>query len=158
MTREVIYISKEQFLKIKEELDYLKNIAIREVAEKIKSAIELGDLSENSEYETALNEKERVERKIFELTKVLKNCKIIKTKKTRKRKVILPGAKFEVINKITNERFIFTLVGYGESDYKSMKISTQSPLGKAFLNKKENDLVEIKTPRATYLYQIKKIF
>jgi len=152
----VTYISKEQYDKLKEELKYLETKARKEIAERIKNAIEMGDISENAEYDIAITEKENLERKIAEIKHVLNTAKIIRDLKTHDR--ILPGKKFDVIEKGTNNKNTFTLVGYGESNPSEGKISTDSPLGKAFLNKKVNDEVIVKVPKGEIIYIIKKIY
>jgi len=152
----VTYISKEQYDKLKEELKYLETKVRKEIAERIKNAVEMGDISENAEYDIAMAEKENLERKIAEIRHVLNTAKIIRDLKTQNR--ILPGKKFDVIEKGTNKKYTFTLVGYGESNPSEGKISTDSPLGKAFLNKKVNDEVIVKVPKGEIIYVIKKIY
>lgn len=152
----VIYISKEQYEKLKEELKFLETVKRREVAERLKNAIELGDISENAEYDIAVNEKEELERKILELRNVLNNAKIVNSKKNFEK--IFPGSKFDVVEKKTNKKYTFTLVGFGESNFREGKISTESPLGKSFLNKKVGDIVEVQTPNGKIIYEIKKIY
>ena len=152
----VTYISKEQYDKLKEELKYLETKVRKEIAERIKNAVEMGDISENAEYDIAVAEKENLERKIAEIRHVLNTAKIIRDLKTQNR--ILPGKKFDVIEKGTNKKYTFTLVGYGESNPSEGKISTDSPLGKAFLNKKVNDEVIVKVPKGEIIYVIKKIY
>ena len=151
-----IYISKEQYEKLKQELEYLKTVEREKIAERLKNAIELGDISENAEYDIAMNEKEKLERKIVEIENVLKTAKIIRESKHTNR--ILPGKKFEVIEKKTNKKYTFNLVGFGESNPLEGKISTESPLGQAFLNKKIGDEVTVKTPKGDTVYVIKKIY
>jgi len=152
----VVYISKEQYEKLKEELRYLETEKRKEIADRLKNAIELGDISENAEYDLALQEKENLERRIAEIKNVLSKAKIIKqdTKGDR----ILPGKKFDVVETKTNKNYTFTLVGFGESNPWEGKISTESPLGKAFLNKKLGDIVEVQTPNGKVVYKIKKIY
>jgi len=152
----VVYISKEQYEKLKEELQYLETEKRKEIADRLKNAIELGDLSENAEYDLALQEKENLERRIAEIKNVLSKAKIIKpdTKSDR----ILPGKKFDVVETTNNKNYTFTLVGFGESNPREGKISTESPLGKAFLNKKLGDIVEVQTPNGKVTYKIKKIY
>jgi transcription elongation factor GreA len=152
----VTYISKEQYEKLKRELEYLKTIGRKQIAERLKSAIEMGDISENAEYDIAMAEKENLERKIAELENVLRTAKIIRGSKTTER--ILPGKKFDAIEKGTNKKYTFTLVGFGESNPAERKISTDSPLGKAFLNKRIGNEVIVQTPKGKIVYVIKKIY
>jgi transcription elongation factor GreA len=150
------YISKQQYEKLKEELEYLENIKRKEIAEKLKNAIELGDISENAEYDLALQEKENLERRIIELRNVLSKAKIIR-QETKSDK-IFPGKKFDVVETKTNKKYTFLLVGFGESNPSEGKISTESPLGKAFINKRVDDIVEVQTPNGKFTYKIKKIY
>jgi transcription elongation factor GreA len=150
------YISKQQYEKLKEELEYLENIKRKEIAEKLKNAIELGDISENAEYDLALQEKENLERRIIELRNVLSKAKIIR-QETKSDK-IFPGKKFDVVETKTNKKYTFLLVGFGESSPSEGKISTESPLGKAFINKRVDDIVEVQTPNGKFTYKIKKIY
>ena len=91
----VTYISKEQYEKLKQELEYLKTQGRKQIAERLKNAVEMGDISENAEYDIAMAEKENLERKIAELENVLRTAKIIRSSKITSR--ILPGKKFDVI-------------------------------------------------------------
>ena len=152
----ITYISKEQYEKLKQELEYLKTVERRKIAERLKNAFELGDITENAEYDIAMAEKEKLERKIAEIENVLRTAKIIRNVKRSDR--ILPGSKFEVIEKGSNKKYTFTLVGFGESNPLEGKISTESPLGQAFLNKKIGQEVLVKTPKGNTIYVIKKIY
>jgi transcription elongation factor GreA len=152
-----ILLSKEQLEKLKKELEHLINEEKPKIAERIKNAVGYGDLSENSEYDEALNAKERLEKKIYELQRIISEAKIIKNNDQVSNKII-PGKKFEVIDLNSKRKFIFMLVGFGEADPKNKKISTESPLGKAFLNKKKGDIVKVKTPQGENSYKISKIF
>jgi transcription elongation factor GreA len=152
----VTYISKEQYEKLKKELEYLKTEGRKEIAERLKNAIEMGDISENAEYDTAIAAKEDLERKIAEFENILKTAKIIRDSKTNDR--IIPGKKFDVIDKKTNKKYTFTLVGFGESNPSEGKITTDSPLGTAFLNKKLGDEVIVNAPKGKIVYLIKKIY
>lgn len=152
-----ILLSKEQLEKLKKELEYLINEEKPRVTERLKNAASYGDLSENSEYDEALNAKERLERKIYELQKIINEAKIIKNNNQTTNKII-PGKKFEVIDLNSKKKFTFMLVGFGEADPKDKKISTESPLGKAFLNRKKGDIVKVKTPQGETSYKINKIF
>jgi transcription elongation factor GreA len=150
-----IYISKEQYEKLKKELENLKTVERKKIAERIKTAIEFGDISENAEYDIAMSEKENLERKIIELENILKTAKIIRNVKNSDR--ILPGITFEAVEKNNNKKYTFTLVGFGESDPLNGKISTDSPVGRAFLNKKVGEVVKVQTPKGEVTYVIKKI-
>lgn len=150
-----IYISKEQYQKLKEELERLKTEERKKIAERLKIAISYGDISENAEYDEATKAKEILEKRIYELENILKSAKIIKNITSADK--IIPGTKFEVLDKTNNKKYIFTLVGFGEANPLEGKISTDSLLGKKFLNKKIGDIIEVETPKGKVVYQIKKI-
>lgn len=121
-----------------------------DVAESIRSARELGDLAENSEYQTARAEQERNENRISELNNILQNVDIIEKPKNGNKvqlgsKVTLKGAK---------AKKQFQVVGTVEADPLEGKISDESPIGKALIGKKVGDSVEIKTPVETTVYEL----
>jgi transcription elongation factor GreA len=133
---------------LKSELDVL--IAKRAgIAEAIKTARELGDLSENAEYQSARAEQERNESRIAEIENILQNVEIIK-QPSGAVKVQL-GSKVKVKNGSTKE---FQVVGTVEADPLNGKISDESPIGKALLGKKVGEEVEITTPAETTTYTI----
>ena len=124
-----------------------------EITERIKSARELGDLSENAEYASARAVQERNENRIKDIDHILKNVELIKAPKNGKQvglgsKVVLSGG-----NKVKN----FQIVGTVEADPMNGKISDESPIGKALIGKKVGEQVEIKTPAETSLYKIDSI-
>lgn len=151
-----ILLSKQQLEKLKKELEYLISEEKPKIAERLKNAASYGDLSENSEYDEALIAKERLERKIFELQKIISEAKIIKDSNQSDNKV-LPGRKFEVIEINSKKKYIFTLVGFGEADVRNKKISTESPLGKAFINRKVGEIVTVRTPQGEQVYKINRL-
>lgn len=119
------------------------------IAESIRSARELGDLSENAEYQSAKAEQERNESRVSEVEKILVNVEIIK--KPRGAKVQL-GSRVKLKgNGKTKE---FQVVGTVEADPLSGKISDESPIGRALIDQKVGDQVEIKTPVETATYKI----
>jgi transcription elongation factor GreA len=149
-------ISKEVYEKLKKELERLKKIERREIADKIKQAKEFGDLSENSEYQSALEEQKKLERKIFELETLLKNAKIIKNKPVSKDKISI-GSEVEIIN-LDNQKVIkLKIVGFGESDPLEGKISSESPIAKALLGRKKGEIVEVVVGHKKSQYKIKSI-
>ncbi|MER3407124.1 MAG: transcription elongation factor GreA [Patescibacteria group bacterium] len=149
------YLTKENYEKIKKELEELKEVKLKEAREMVKRALEFGDISENSEYDAAISHKANIEERIRELENILENAVIINTKS--KDSVILPGVKFEAVNLETKKKYVFTLVTYGEADPINFKISTESPLGKAFLRKRLGDVVETEVNGKIVKYKIAKI-
>jgi len=148
------YLTAERLDELKKELEELKTTARIEVAKRLKRAKELGDLSENSEYVEAREEQNQIERRIFELEQMVKNAVIIK-KPENGRETIQIGSTIEVHKDGTVKKF--TIVGSNEARPEAGLISNESPLGKAFLGKKEGDVVKIKVPIGEVTYKIIKI-
>lgn len=121
-----------------------------ETAEAIKVARELGDLSENAEYQSARQEQERNDSRVDEIEHILANVEVIKSK--GKKQVGL-GSKVTLTNAKGRE-MVLQVVGTIEADPLAQKISDESPIGKALLGKKEGENVEIKTPAETIVYKI----
>ena len=121
-----------------------------EIADAIKSARELGDLTENAEYQSALVEKDRNEARIAELENILQNVEIIK--KPRGARQVQIGSIVKLKNDGKTKQF--QVVGTVEADPSSGKISDESPIGRALLGKKEGDKVEISTATETITYKI----
>lgn len=144
------HLTKEGVEELKTELEEM--IAQRgPIAERIKTAREFGDLSENAEYTAARQEQERVESRIAEIEHILQNGEIIKKPKG--------DHKVQLGSKVTlkdggNKTKEFQVVGTVEADPLNGKISDESPIGKALLNQKVGDAVEIATPAETATYKI----
>jgi transcription elongation factor GreA len=125
-----------------------------EIAESIKSARELGDLAENAEYQSARQDQEKNEARIAELQHILQNVQVITVPKSDGKVVLGSKVKLESKNGKTKE---FQVVGTVEADPLNGKISDESPIGKALLDKKRGEEVEIKTPAETSIYKIVEI-
>ena len=123
------------------------------VAEKIKTAREFGDLSENAEYQTARQEQEKLETRISEVEHILQNVEIIK--KPRGDNKVQLGSNVKLKSDTMSKEF--QVVGTVEADPLSGKISDESPIGQALLGKKLGEAVEIKTPSETTTYKIVEI-
>ena len=147
------YLTKERSEELKKELALFLDQKRREVAERLKQAKEFGDLSENSEYSEARDEQSWVESRIFELQDILKKAVIIKNNGVGGQVVI--GS--TVVIKKGDKQFRYSIVGSNEAKPEDGKISNESPLGRAFLDKKVGDSVEVLTPGGKNLYQIMKI-
>jgi len=146
-------ITKEGYDKLKEELDQLINIKRKEIADRIEKAKELGDLSENAEYSEAKDAQAFNEGRIAEITATLKNSTVVKTSRS-KTKVSL-GSKITI--KTGNKQKQYTIVSFNEADPLEGKISNESPLGLAFLNKKQGEIVIVNTPKGEVKYRILEI-
>lgn len=144
-------------LKEKEErLDYLKNVKLLEVAEKIKEARGFGDLSENAEYDAAKKEQAEVAEEIAKIEAMLKNVEIVDEDDISTTKVSV-GSKVKVLDCETNEELNVQIVGSQEVDPITMKISNESPLGSALLGHEENDEVNVEAPGGVFKYKILEI-
>ncbi len=122
------------------------------IAEKIANARELGDLSENADYDAARDEQGQAETRIAEIEDILLNAEIIKPKKGSS---VAVGSRIEL--KVNGKKVSYQLVGPVEADPANGKISDQSPIGKALLGKKAGESVEITTPKGKTKYTIEKI-
>lgn len=136
------YFTKEKLESLKTELNKLKTEKRLEIADRLKRAKELGDLSENSEYFEAKEEQSQLENRIFELEEMLKNVEIIE--KGPVTDVVQIGSTIEV--KKGDQKMRFTIVGSSEAKPEVGLISNESPLGRAFLGKKINNEVKINLP------------
>lgn len=137
------------------EAEHKKLVAERgPIAERIKTAREFGDLSENAEYTAARQEQEKTENRISELENILQNVKVI-TKPRGEGKVQL-GSNVSLKSEAGKTKE-FAVVGTVEADPLKGKISDESPIGKALLGKKVGEKVEIKTPADTTVYKVVNI-
>ncbi len=154
----VTLVTKDGYKKLVEELDNLKNVRRREIAERIKEAISYGDLSENSEYEEAKNEQAFVEGRILELEEKVKNAQIIDEKKKKSAKTVQLGSKVKVKNNSIkgSKPTEYVIVGSTEAGYEN-KISNESPVGNALLEKSVGDKVKINVPAGIMEYEILNI-
>ncbi|MFA6271552.1 MAG: transcription elongation factor GreA [Patescibacteria group bacterium] len=147
------FITKEGLERLKLELQTLKTIKRKQIAERIREAKELGDLSENAEYTEAKEEQAFAEGKIIELEHVIKNCQVIESGKLSDSVVV--GSKIKISS--DGIESVYTIVGSNEADPANGRISNESPMGKAFLNKKVGDSVEVKIPQGFKQFEIVKV-
>ena len=144
------HLTPERLEELKKELNELKTVKRAEVAERLKRAKELGDLSENAEYMEAREEQNQVETRIAELEDMIKNAIVIKHA-TNGHKVQI-GSTVEI--EWNDKRMVLTIVGPHETNPLGGKISNESPIGKALLDKKTGDSVKVKTPAGETTYKI----
>ena len=131
MAKETV-LTSEGLAKLEQELENLKTVKRREVADKIKVAISFGDLSENSEYDEAKNEQAMIEARILQIEAMLKNVKILDTGDLDT-EIVNVGSKVKVLDLEFEEEEIFHIVGSTEANPDSGKISDESPIGKGLL-------------------------
>ena len=137
-----VMMTYEGLKKLEEELEYLKTVKRKEISERIKIALGYGDLSENSEYDEAKTEQAQVEMKIVELENTLRTAKVIDEDEVDN-KIVQVGNKVKVHDEEFDEDVEYTIVGPTEVNLEENKISNESPIGKALLGKKKNDIAEV---------------
>ena len=141
--------------KLEEELQELRVVKRKEVAQKIKEAREQGDLSENAEYDAAKDEQKDIEARIEELETILKNVEVIYTDEVDKEKVNV-GCVVAVKDEKNNVQ-TFKIVGSTEADILNNKISNESPVGAALMGAKVGDKVTAETPNGSFQFEIVEI-
>jgi len=149
-------ITKETYEKLKKELERLKTEERKRIAEKIKTAKEFGDLSENAEYQSALEEQKKLELRILELENLLKTAKVVKKERKKSNKIEI-GSEVEIVDLDSKKTLKFKIVGFGEANPLENKISQESPIGKALIGKTVNEIVEIQIGNIKKRFKIKKI-
>ena len=138
-------ITDEGLKRLEAELEELKTVKRKEVAEKIKVALGYGDLSENSEYDEAKNEQAIIEGRIAEIENQLKNVRVLDDAEIGTEQVHI-GSTVTVHEKGNNEKETYRIVGSTEADPLGGRISDESPIGKALLGHRKGDEVEVETP------------
>jgi len=150
--KEVI-LTREGYEKLKQEIDLLSTEKRREVADRIRVAREFGDISENAEYDDAKNEQAMLEHKIAQLEERLSNARVIQ-KRDVDLSVVSVGAKVRLRDVDAKETVEYTIVGSAEANPAELKLSNESPVGKAIIGKKKGETVEVSAPRGSLKYKI----
>ena len=145
MAKQITSVTEAGYQKLKEELDYLKNVKRREAAERVGEARSYGDLSENSEYDDAKNEQAKVEAQIAELEETIAHVKIVNHEDINTN-VANIGLTVKVLYVEDDDEVEYSLVGSREVDVLNNKISDQSPIGKALIGTKAGDTVTVDIP------------
>lgn len=145
MAQKQTILTRDGLQKLESELENLKTVKRRDIADKIKVALSFGDLSENSEYDEAKNEQGMVEARIAELEATLNHVEILDSETLTTERIQI-GNKIKLLNTKTSKELVFTIVGSKEVDVTSGKISDESPLGKALMGHVKGDIVETDTP------------
>lgn len=153
MSEKEVFLTPEGLAKLEEELEHLRSVKRREVAERIKEAISFGDLSENSEYEEAKNEQAFIEGRIITLEKMLRNARLIKQDEVDQG-VVGVGATVKLKDLEFGDVVDYMIVGSAESDPANNKISNESPVGQALLGKTKGAIVDISVPAGVIQYEI----
>lgn len=148
------YLTRHGYLKLQEELDYLRTVKRQEVANRLHEAMEGGELIEDAEYEAAKNEQAFVEGRIQELEMLLANARIIE--ETGTREVVQIAAKV-TIQEAGNDPEIYTIVGPAEANPREGRISNESPLGRALMEHRAGDKVNVEAPGGSFSVRILKV-
>jgi len=148
------FLTRQGFQKLQEELDYLRTVKRQEVASRLHEAMEGGELIEDAEYEAAKNEQAFVEGRIQELEILLANARVID--ETHIKETVQVGAKV-VVQEEGLEPEEYTIVGPAEADPRSGRISNESPLGKALMEHRANDVVRVDAPAGAFTVRIVKV-
>ncbi len=151
-----ILLTQEGYDKIVAEHEELVSVKRKEVSERLKEAISYGDLSENSEYDSAKNEQAELEERILKLENMIRKAKIIKEEEMSI-DVVSVGLKVKVQDVDSKEEMEFTIVGSPEADPFAGKISNKSEVGRNLLGKKKGETVEIIVPDGLLRYKISDI-
>lgn len=156
MANKEVVLTYEGLQKLEQELEFLKAVKRREVAERIKQALSFGDLSENSEYDEAKNEQAHVEGRIVQLENMLKNAKVIDEDEV-KTDVVSVGSKVTILDMEFKEEVEYYIVGSAEANPSQFKISNESPVGSALMGKKKGTVVDVVVPDGVVKYKILNI-
>ena len=151
-----ILLTQEGYNKLEEEVEFLKTVRRKEVAERIKVAISFGDLSENAEYGEAKNEQAQVEERIMKLENMIRKAVIIDESQIDLN-VVTIGSIVKVNDVEFDEEVEYTIVGSAEADPYDGKISNESPVGRALLGKTVGDEVDVQVPDGIAKFKIIEI-
>lgn len=152
MTEKEVILTLEGLKKLEEELEYTKTVKRREVAERIKQALDFGDISENSEYDDAKNDQAFIEGRIITLEKMLRNARVID--EVNEGDVVTIGSKVLLKDLEFGDEEDYYIVGSAEADPGTNKISNESPVGKAVLGQTKGSIVEVSVPAGVLRYEI----
>ena len=144
MPEEKQYLTKEKYEELKKELDFLKTISRKEIAEKLEFAKSLGDLSENAEYQEARQDQAQTEDRILTIESILSNAEIIHK---RKGDCVRVGSIVIIKKKGKKDKHEYQIVGSEEADMSSGKISNLSPIGAALVGKSKGEKAIYSTPK-----------
>ena len=143
--------------KLKEELNYLKNVQRRKIISAIAEARSHGDLKENAEYHAAKEQQSHCEGRIQEINDIIARANVIDVTKLSNSGKIIFGSTIELLNIDTKEKKTYKIVGKDEADIKKNLIYFKSPLGKGLIGKNLNNIVEIETPAGKKIYEVKNV-
>ena len=151
-----VILTREGYEKLEKELDYYISVRRNEISEQIAIARGFGDLSENAEYDEAKNEQSRIEAKIVEMENTLRNCVVVEDDEVST-DVIGVGNTVKVQNLPMKIEQPIPIVGANETDPKTMKISSESPIGAALLGKRKGETVDVEVPAGVMKLKVLEI-
>ena len=146
-------LTQEGYNKLEEELEYLKALKRKEVAERLKVAISFGDLSENAEYDEAKNEQAKLEEQILKLDEKLRKAVIIDESQIDL-DIVMVGSIVKLYDFDFDEEIEYSIVGSAEADPFEGKISNESPVGKALLGARVGEVVEVQVPDGANKFKV----
>ena len=149
-------MSQKKYDELRAELEYMKTVREKEVADQVKEARSFGDLSENSEYDEAKNEQGLVEARIAEIESMLKNVKVIDEKNIKTDSIDV-GNRVKVHDESFDEEIEYTIVGSSESNPMEFKISDESPIGRALIGAVIGETVRAETPGGEIVMKVLEI-
>ncbi len=152
-----VYLTKEGLEKLQQDLENMKTVRRKEVAERLKQAIGFGDLSENSEYDDAKNEQAFIEGEIQRMEEMLVNVIVIEDGAKVDDGTITIGSNVVIRFVGDDEEETYKIVGTVEADPMNNRISNESPVGKAIIGHKAGDIVDIEVPSGIIQYEIVKV-
>ena len=149
-------LTYEGLKKLEDELQDLKVVKRKQIAQKIKEAREQGDLSENAEYDAAKDEQRDIEARIEQIEKILKNAEVVDEDEVDLDKINI-GCRVRILDLEYSEELEYKIVGSTEANSLKGKISNESPVGKALIGKKIGDVIEVETQVGVLEYKVLEI-
>tara|TARA_Y100000590_G_scaffold429449_1_gene542030 strand:- start:7 stop:483 length:477 start_codon:yes stop_codon:yes gene_type:complete len=150
-------ITSQGLEKLKKELTELKNVKRPKIVQAIAEARGHGDLKENAEYHAAKEEQARIESRVIEINDLIARANVVDVTKLEKKDIVIFGSTVFLINLENNEKKTYKIVGKDEADITKNYIYFRSPIGKALISKKKNELVSVITPSGEKNFEIKEI-
>lgn len=156
MNKDEVILTQEGLEQIEEELNELKTVKRKELAERLKVAISYGDLKENSEYHSAKDDQSHMETRILVLERMIKRARVVSADSVDLNEVGVGS--YVILNDIEfAERIEYRIVGPAEANVAENKISYESPLGKGLLGKKVGDIINVNAPMGNLQYELLEI-
>lgn len=152
----VSYYTAEGLKKLRDELDFLRDVERPKASQAIADARDKGDLSENAEYDAAKEAQGMLELRISKMEEVVANARLIDESQLDTSKVLVLST-VKIKNAVNNMQMTYKLVAQSEADLKAGKISVDSPIGKGLLGKKVGDTAEIQVPNGNVKFEILEI-